>query len=140
MTLKLLGALIATAVTSATTTVAAIYLTGHLATDTAPSEIKNSCRAFIATYDEAFSRAKQQNDQTLQTELAHPWRVSDVWRAKNQAALEDAALQVQNLEGDWAGVAWQLVQAATSLGANSQDSAVDREAALSTAHAACLAR
>ncbi|MFF5250192.1 hypothetical protein ACFY3V_38425 [Streptosporangium sp. NPDC000095] len=110
-----------------------------------PADLVDACRSFITAHDEAATRAKKQNDATLQTELAHPIRVSDVWEARNQAPLEAAALKVQNFNGvgddqKWAGIAWQLVQAVTVMDPTSLDGAVQKESALSAAHAGCVGR
>jgi hypothetical protein len=119
---------------------AALAAAGMLVLTRPPAEIVEACRAFIPAYQDAMAHANERNEQTLQTELAHPIRPSDVWRAKHQAALEAAALRVQNLQGEWSGVAWQFVHAASAMKPETLIGAVDKESALSGAHAACLGR
>ncbi|TYB45824.1 hypothetical protein FXF51_59950 [Nonomuraea sp. PA05] len=113
---------------------------GVLTVTRPPADIVEACRVFLPAYQDAVTQADERNDQTLQTELAHPIRPSDVWQAKHQAALEGAALRVQKLEGEWSDVAWQLVHAASAMKPETLIGAVDKEAALHSAHAACIGR
>ena len=143
--MKMAITILATAVLTAAVTIGIFVATSRFTQNAPPADLANACRTFIASYDEAAARAKKQNDETLQTQLAHPIRVTDVWQAKNQAPLEAAALKVQNFDGagddaEWAGVAWQLVQAATMMNPATVDGAVQKENALSAAHAGCIGR
>ncbi|MBP2704416.1 hypothetical protein JOL79_11385 [Microbispora sp. RL4-1S] len=130
----------ATAIT-AVATIGILTAAGPLSTNAAPAAIGDACRTFVAAYNDAAGEAKRENDATLQTQLAHPIRVADVWKAKHQAALEAAALKVQNLTGDWGNVAWQLVQAASVMQpTNLDDGLAQKDNALSAAQAACVGR
>ncbi|OPG13645.1 hypothetical protein [Microbispora sp. GKU 823] len=138
---KTILTIVVTAALSGAATIGILLTAGLLDTDRTPAPIAEACRTFITAYDDAAREAKRQNDNTLQTELAHPWRVADVWKARHQAALEAAALKVQNLSGDWGNVAWRIVEAATAMNPRNLDTgAVDQENALSAAQAACIGR
>ncbi|MEV0391340.1 hypothetical protein [Nonomuraea sp. NPDC050643] len=129
-----------TVVITAAVVVGILVAAGMLTTERPPTEIIEACRVFIPAYEDAMASADQDNDRTLQTELAHPVRPSDRWQAKHQASLEAAALHVQHLQGDWSDVAWQLVHAASAMQPDALIGAVDKESALHGAHAACLGR
>lgn len=130
----------ATATVTAGTTIGILYATGTLAIDHAPPTIVESCRLFMTAYDDAAAEAKKQNNATLQTELAHPVRVADIWKAKHQAAAEAAAIKVQYLTGDWGNVAWRIVEAATMMKPDNVEGLAQKDNALSAAQAACVGR
>ncbi|RVX41135.1 hypothetical protein EDD27_3604 [Nonomuraea polychroma] len=129
-----------TVVITAAAVVGILAAAGMLVLTRPPAEIVEACRAFIPAFQDAMASATRDNERILQTELAHPVRPSDHWKAKHQAALEAAALRVQKMQGEWSGVAWQLVHAASAMQPENLIGAVDKENALSGAHAACLGR
>jgi hypothetical protein len=121
-----------------------------------PAPIRSACHAFESAYNDAEARAKQYNDEHLQSEMAHPARASDDWRAAEEAKLEEGALILQRQEKElpdtWAGFPWMFqdtVQKMSGMQTVTADdgsvstgpySSVDQSNALSNLHAVCVGR
>jgi hypothetical protein len=115
-----------------------------------PADIRRACGYVNDAYNSASSRAETVNTNLDQRDLAHPYRVADVWRAEEQAKLERAAREVQDryerpIPGDdWFAVAASISTAATAMDPTTvvagETSAVDQENALANAAAACVGR
>jgi hypothetical protein len=115
-----------------------------------PGDIRRACGYVNDAYSSASSRAETVNTNLDQRDLAHPYRVADVWRAEEQAKLERAAREVRDryerpVPGDdWFAVAASISTAATAMDPTTvvagETSAVDQENALANASAACVGR
>ncbi|WP_433444654.1 hypothetical protein [Nonomuraea sp. CA-141351] len=131
----------ATVLVTAALVLGILYAAGMLTLSGVPNAITEACRTFLAAYDDADAQAQHARQGHLDTEWADAGpTASSEWQTKHQAALEAAALDVQDVKGEWADVAWQLVNAATVMKPEALTSMVDRAPALQGAHAACLGR
>ncbi|MEV4019900.1 hypothetical protein AB0J35_56425 [Nonomuraea angiospora] len=98
----------------------------------------------VAAYDDADAQAHRARQDRLDTVWADagPTAASE-WRARHQAALEEAVLKVQEMsrqQGPWSSVAWSLENAATVMKPEALTAMVGRSPALSSAQAACVGR
>jgi hypothetical protein len=134
-----------------------------------PDDVRRACGLVTIAYEDANKRSEAVNSNLDQSQLAHPYRVGDVWRAEEQAKLERAARLVRERlnrsasEDQWFFVAQsidtaartmdprnQAAQAAADAAAEQGDysipgpgidpSGVGQQKALGEAQAACVGR
>ena len=97
---------------------AAVYADRTLRT---PSDVRRACALVTAAYGAAEQRSTAVNDNLDQHKLAHPYRVSEVWRTAEQAKLEQAADLLRDrltrpAPGDrWFNLAWAVDLAARTM-------------------------
>jgi hypothetical protein len=101
-----------------------------------PDDIRRACGLVNDAYDDANKRITAVNDNLDQSQLAHPYRVSDVWRAAEQAKLEQAVGLVRERldrpapDDRWFSVARSIDTAARTMDPRNQAAQAAADAAV----------
>lgn len=117
-----------------------------LAPSRTPDAIREACRIVMPALEEADHLARQATDAIGERSLAHPVRANEVWRARHQAALEEAAQvalgNADQMPGDWPwwSHVFALDRAQSVLGGALPGSSVEQQSALEAVSLACLGR
>lgn len=110
-----------------------------------PAVVVEACGIFNVAYEDASALAEQANEAFDQDDMANPVSANEVWRARHQAAAEEATELLFNAAENaagrwlWLPIAFELDQAQRVLG-NELSSSVEEQQALAAAAAACLGR
>jgi hypothetical protein len=100
-----------------------------------PDDVRRACGLVNDAYDDANKRITAVNDNLDQSRLAHPYRVSDVWRAAEQAKLEQAVGLVRERldrpapDDRWFSVAMSIDTAARTMDPGNQAGQLAADAA-----------